>query len=277
VRFDWYAATVRDDPSVVVGTLSDSLGAEVVPGRALHGYERGFDLKSGGSVVARVLAGGRNGWPHVWASGDDTDRLVPVVRKHWPTLHRVSRMDAAEDFDGPGSWDQLYGVCLGLADERRLKIDQAGDWHRMEEGRTFYVGGRKSAVFARLYEKGKQLKGRALDGGPEISADLVRLEVQVRPEGHARDRAAAGAPREAFGYADWTQELARRVLGVEVERVHIKERRESDDERSIEWLVRQYGEHLQRLALELGSWEAVGPHLDYVRRRQEARREKAGW
>ena len=181
-------------------------------------------------------------------------------------------MDAAEDFDGEGTWERLYGVCLALADERGLKIDQAGDWHRGIAGRTFYVGGRKSAVFARLYEKGKQLRGLALDGGADISADLVRLEVQVRPDGPARMVAAAGAPEEAFGYADWSRELLGRVLGLDVDRVHIRERRESDDARAIEWLVRQYGEHLERLAERRGGWAAAGEELCRVKSVQDRRR-----
>ena len=272
MRFDWYAATVRDSPDAVLEGLALDLGADVIEGRALHGYERGWDLKADGSVVARALSGGRNGAPHVWASGDDTGALVAAVRGRWPSLHRVSRMDAAQDFDGEGSWDRLYGVCLALADGRHLKIDQAGDWHRGEAGRTFYVGGRKSAVFARLYEKGKQLRGLALDGGADISPDLVRLEVQVRPEGPARDRAALGAPEEAFGYADWTRELGRLVLALDVDRVHIKERRESDDARAVEWLVRQYGEHLERLADRLGGWAVVGEELRRVKSVQDLRR-----
>lgn len=273
MRFDWYAATVRDDQSAVIETLSSGLGADVAPGRALHGYDRGFDFKREGSVVARMLAGGRNGYPHVWASGEDTDRLVPVLRNAWPATHRVSRMDAAEDFDGPGAWDRLYGATIELALDRNLKIDQAGDWYRLEEGRTLYVGGRKSAVFARVYEKGKQLRGRALDGGADISLDLVRLEVQVRPEGDARNVAAAGAPEEAFGYSDWSQELARRVFGLEVDRVHIKERRESDDERALEWSVRQYGDHFERLAEKVGGWAEVGLYLHQMKQRQQRRRE----
>ena len=272
VRFDWYAATVRDDPDSVLSGLSLDLGAEVVAGRALHGYETGWDLKAGGSVVARMLCGGRNGAPHVWASGDDTGPLVAAVRARWPRLHRVSRMDAAQDFDGQGTWERLYRACLALADERGLKIDQAGDWHRGLAGRTFYVGGRRSAVFVRLYEKGKQLRGLALDGGLDISADLVRLEVQVRPEGAARDRAALGEPEEAFGYADWSRELARQVLGLDVERVHIRERRESDDDRALAWLVRQYGEHLERLAEQRGGWAAAGEELRRVKSVQDLRR-----
>lgn len=265
-----------DDPTSVLAGLEADLGAEVVTGVAMHGYESGWDLKADGSVVARVLYGGNGGWPHAWGSSDETEPFVSAVRGRWPDRHRVTRMDAAEDFDGEGTWDRLYGVSVGLADERGLKIDQAGDWHREIAGRTFYLGGRKSAVRARLYEKGKQLRGLALDGGADISTDLVRLEVQVRPEGPARDWAAFGEPEEAFGYADWTCELARQLLGLDVERVHIRERRESDDARAIEWLVRQYGEHLERLAERRGGWAAAGEELWRVKTVQDLRRRGVG-
>lgn len=272
MRFDWYAATVQDSAPEVVERVAVGLGAKVVAGRALHGYSNGYDFRRDGSTVARALTGGRNGFPHVWASGDDADEFVPLVRSSWPERHRVTRLDAAEDFDAPGAWDRLYSAALALADERHLKIDQAGDWHRLEEGRTFYVGGRKSAVFARLYEKGKQLRGLAVEGAPDISADLVRLELQVRPEGAARYVAARCEPEDAYGFSEWGRELARRVYGLEVDRVHIKERRESDDERALAWLVRQYGDHLGRLADRMGSWESAGVYLGRKVARQEAGR-----
>lgn len=272
MRFDWYAATIPEEPDALVDMLSAGLGATVATGVARHGYERGYDLKRDGSTVARVLAGGRNGQPHAWASSDDTDAFVRIVRSLWPT-HKVSRFDAAEDFDGDGTWNRLYGVCLELADDRRLSIDQAGDWHRLEAGRTFYVGGRKSAVFGRLYEKGKQLRGMALDGGKEISTDLCRLEVQVRPEGISRLVAATVEPEGALGFADWTTELGRRVFGLDVERVHIKERRESDDARALAFLVRQYGAHLERLAERVGGWDYAGRQLEREYRAQQQRRE----
>lgn len=273
MRFDWYAATVQDFTPRVLERVAEGLGAEVRDGRALYGYERGYEFHANGSVVARALAGGHNGYPHVWASGDETDAFVPLIRREWPDQHRVTRMDAAQDFDEPGAWDRLYALALQVADERRLKIDQAGDWHRLEDGRTFYIGGRKSAVMARLYEKGKQLRGLALDGGADISLDLVRLELQVRPAGRARELAALGRPEDAYGYADWARVLHERLFGTDVERVHIKERRESDDERAIAWLVRQYGDHLGRLAEGLGSWEAVGAHLGRLVERQERARD----
>lgn len=269
VRFDWYSATIADDPAQVLEVLAAGLGAEVRDGIARNGYERGYELRAGGSKVATVLAGGRNGFPHAYASSDDTDRFVEVVRGAWPDSHRVTRFDASEDFDGAGTWDRLYAVMLALADERRLKIDQQGDWHRLEDGRTFYLGSRKSAMFARLYEKGKQLRGLGGPGAQDISTDLVRLEIEAKPEGESRYWAARCEPVEAYGLASWSQELAKTVLGVEVERVHIRERRESDDARALRWMVLQYGDHLDRLAAELGGWANAGIRLRDMRMRDQ--------
>jgi len=274
MRFDWYQATVRDDERTVLDVLSVGLSAEVRPSTRMHGYERGYDLHADGSTVARVLAGGRNGWPNVTASGDDTDALVPVVRSSWPDLHRVTRMDAAQDFDGPGTWDRLYAPAIALADERRIKVDQAGDWHRNEYGRTLYLGSRKSAVMVRLYEKGKQLREHALDDAADVSVDLCRLEVQVRPEKASREHAARATPEEAFGYSDWTRELASRVMGLDVDRVHIRERRQSDQERALTWLVMQYGAHLEERAAELGSWAELGEELRMRHERINRQREE---
>ena len=81
-RFDWYSATIPDSVESVLEVLADGLGATVEPGQALHGYERGDDLRRDGSTVARVLSGGRNGHPHAWASSDDTDEFVRAVNKY---------------------------------------------------------------------------------------------------------------------------------------------------------------------------------------------------
>jgi hypothetical protein len=182
-------------------------------------------------------------------------------------------MDVAEDFDGPGTWDRLAKMTLALADEKRLKINQAGDWHRKIDGRTLYIGAPSSAVRVRVYEKGIQLRGEAIDGAPHISTDLVRFEVQVRPEGAARQHAATCAPGAAYGYADWTRELARRVFELDVERVRIKQRRDSDNERALEFMALQYGAHMQKRADELGGWGNLGYELYGRHQRHQMRKE----
>lgn len=295
-RFDWYAATIREDPGVLLRRFADELGGEVVTGKPKQGYARGDFIRRDGSTVVTVYSGGRNGHPHAFASGDDTGPFVELVRRldgngNPLFRHHVTRMDVAVDFDGPGTWDRLFPICRDLAlgkeapgDPRRrigeLSVSQSGDWLEdpdtgkplRDAGRTFYVGSFKSAVLVRLYEKGKQLRGLALDGGADISEDLVRLEVQVRPDGAARMKAATGDPLHAFGYADWSRELYRRVQGVELERVHIKERRESDHERAMHWLIRQYGEHLAREAEMVGGWDNLARSLE--RRVARARDER---
>ena len=271
-RFDYYAATIRDDPAAVLDAFTANYGGEVISDKGQHGYARRDTIRRAGTNLVTMYSGGRNGHPHAFASGDESEEFVQIVRGLWPATHHVTRMDAAIDYDEPGCWDRLYPVARDLAlgapapgDPRRrvseVSVSQAGDWLRPVAGRTFYVGSFKSAVLVRLYEKGKQLRGRALDGGADISEDLVRLEVQVRPEGASRTKAASSDPIHAFGYADWSRELLRRVEGQGVERVHIHERRESDHERSMHWLVKQYGDHLAEEAELLGGWDRLAASL----------------
>ena len=261
MRFDWYAATVQAHPTVVLETLQNALGAEVKATRGMHGYKHGYELVGPAGTVARVLAGGDNGDPHAWASGEDTEAFVDLVRSTWPDEHQVTRMDAAEDFQGPGSWDKLNGECLAIADELRLKVSQAGDYHRLEDGRTLYVGSRKSPTFIRLYEKGKQLRAKVIQGAELIPADWVRMEAQIRPQKTAKKAAAYVSPQEAWGFSAWTGELAKRCLDIDVPRVQMNVWREADDERAFHFMVRQYGPMLERLRADLGDWACVGLQL----------------
>lgn len=259
--FDWYAATIRDDLPVILRKLADDLGGEVRTGSPKNGYARGDFIYRDDSKIVTVFSGGRNGHPHAFASSDDAPAFAAAVRRHWPDTHHVTRADVKFDYDGSGTWDRLYAVLTTLGDDRRLKMSQAGDWRALEDGRTFYVGAPSSAVRIVLYEKGKELIGKSIDGGFGISKDLVRLEARVRPDGDARHRAAKADPIQLFGYAEWTRELIKLVEGADVERVHLKERRESDHERAMYWLVKQYGQHLLDEATILGSWDLLAASL----------------
>lgn len=277
-RFDWYAATIRDDAQSVLGLLEGHVpGSRVIDlGKGKNGYTMGHQIKVDDSVFCTVYSGGTNGNPHAFASGDDSPAFASLVRDLWPVQrdrkgapiggHHVTRMDAALDYEAPGAFDRLSRTGLDLVDEleykknRKIKVTHYTG-HRPEDGRTLYIGSFKSAVLVRIYEKGKEIRSRAIDDAADVSDDWVRFEVQVRPEREARFRAAEGTPLEAFGYSDWSKELLYRVEGLEVERVHRTERRESDHERAMYWLMRQYGDHLATEAENVGGWDKLGPAL----------------
>ncbi len=288
-RFDWYACTVNASVEGLKAILAAELGGEWKPrDGARHGFQNREQLDLlDGSVGATLLWGGNGGLPHVYASSDACDEFVRVIRAHYAGLHKVSRMDAALDYDnGPGTWETLLGLARGIADgpdgrvegdtrKRVSKVatNQMGDWHHGIKGRTFYLGSFKSAVLVRLYEKGIQLtEDAAKRGAPrtDISRDFCRLEVQVRPDGPAKERAASASPLEAFGYAEWSRELIRRVEDADVERVHIRERRESDFDRALNWMVHQYEAHILQEVANHGGWTNLGEALRHRMETQTA-------
>lgn len=282
-RFDWYACTVNSSVEKLRDVLCDELGGEAVPEEgAKHGFHFREVIKGAdGRTLATLLFGGNGDLPHAYASSDATDEFVRVIRHYWPDRHRVSRMDSAIDFDGgDGTWDELYELCGELADGIRVEGDtrkrvgrittgQMGNWRHAPFSRTFYLGAMQSAVLMRLYEKGIKVRTDAERHGkqrPDVSDNWVRAEIQVRPDGDSKRLAATASPLDAWGYSAWSRELLRRLVAADVERVIIKEQKDSEHERAMQWMVKQYGGHLLEEVAALGSWEALGISL---RRRME--------
>lgn len=265
MRFDWYAATVPGaHPMEVVEGVRKGLGGIVEEGRRRLGYAQCFRVldRSGEFLLAEVLLGsiGRNELPpHAVATGDSAPDFSRVLREVFPG-HRVSRFDAAEDFDEPGAFDRLTGCMHDIATRQRVK----GLWIRPddpEEGATYYLGGRSSAVTCRGYQKGLQLRKELHPAlRPAVSADWARLEVQVRPPKALGKALAAGCtPEQAWGFSEWSQMLAREALALEIPRVDgLGWNPQSDDQKAFDWSLRQYGPLYRRLAESLGSWECVG-------------------
>lgn len=255
MRFDYYAATIHDRPQDVIERFADRLGAVAVDeARGLQGYAATAVVRTPYGSPVRILHGGVQQWPHVVASGQACDDVVPVLRECWPA-HQVSRVDSEQDFEGANAWDVLLDACLEEAAASRLKLDQRGDWltSGAESGRTLYVGAPTSEVRARLYEKGKQLR----IGRP----DLVRLETQDRPVKEQRWTAATLSPEEVWGLAKWTRRLQVRVTGLEVPRVALETVRIEGWQKAVAHAARQYARHFELLRRSVGSWEAAGEYL----------------
>lgn len=273
MRFDWYAGTVHglENPMVVVGALRELLPvSEVQEARGLHGYRQRFRLlgREGGEL-ASVMVGGIE-HPHAWASGQDTPAFVEAFRTAFPR-HRVSRMDAAEDFDREGSYLQLRGVCKAVRERTGVKGREIVP-DQPEDGRTYYLGSPSSPVRTRLYEKGLQERARTIGDPDDISPHWTRLEAQVRPQKAARDTAATATPEQAWGYAQWLQTLASESMGLDIPRVQGRVWQPSDDERALTFMAEQYAAPLDRLRLELGDWACVGLQLGEMVRAHMARK-----
>jgi len=266
-RFDWYAATVMANPVTVLGALCESLELTAKPlGRGYQGYAEQYELRNSRGVVARAASGGCNPGLHAWASGDSSPAFAAALRAVYPS-HRVTRVDSAIDFNAPGIWDLMFGTVHAFADVpdafgRRLKVETAGDWTRCEDGRTFYVGSRKSPAFVRLYEKGVQVAGTLAadpDAAAEVSRDWVRLELELKPVKGAKAVVASLSPAQVWGVSAWTTGLVNSALSLGVDPVEMEAPAKSDDERAWDYMLIQYGPLLRRLAAAGGGdWASLG-------------------
>ena len=278
MRFDWYQATIPENPIVLVETLKSALApdGDIVEGRGRHNYHQSFRVRNArGERVAEVLAGGSNGDPNATASGIVTPGFVDVVRGSWPE-HRVTRFDAAEDMAQQGALEALEATCRGLAKDLGIK-GRAVVPDDPSEGRTYYLGAPSSDTRVRLYDKTAETRAKLPpERHGEVPDHWARLEVQVRPRKQWKLFAAQATPEQAWGFAGWTHELAKRALSLHIERITMQSGRETDDERAFRFMVLQYGPLLQRICRDLGSWECVGLTVGEAIAAQKAARIKRG-
>jgi hypothetical protein len=270
LHFDHYAGTIEAPPLSIVDAFREAF--DLTPERrdGLRGYRQRYDLLSDeGRTVAQVLSGGCHPWPHLVSGGDTTDEVVELVRRSWPASHTVARLDSAADFDGPGTWDVLSEVFLSVVDARRIKVYHNGDFHRAEEGRTLYGGGRKSAARVRLYERGKKLLG---EGDKTASPDHCRVELQLRPSGEGRKVARAVTPSEAWGFSPWTAELYREYTGRVAPRIETNHRKALSLDQSIDVMTDQWFAKIIELVEREGSGCAAGKMLEKICREKLERR-----
>lgn len=247
--FDWYQCSVSVDASSVLPVLLGYYGAATRPCRPQPPYLKAVELvplgtkKNDSTVVpyCSVHFGGYNERTLLRASSDNADDFSELVRKWWPD-HRVSRVDVAMDFqEGPDFFNDMAEWLIDYAKNatKPLKISYAGDWANGLEGRTLYIGSRKSAVFIRLYEKGfEQLQ----KGNVDAPIDWVRFEAEIKPQNKAaKIRAASVSAREFFGSSSLLRDFSA-LLGDQYEPLKMGTvRKMVDFDRTFSHMCYQYG------------------------------------
>lgn len=270
MRCDWYAATIPDTPQNVIGFLQNNIGGQLKRLKTgMNGYSNRWALDDeNGNPNAIILAGGNNGAnTHAFSGSEKAVYFRELVREVWPE-HSVTRVDVAEDMYSDGLFEEFTGRLLEHSKRNRVKVSTVGDWltDRSLDGRTLYLGSKTSSAQIRLYEKGKQMANLLFTRNNwEIPDDFpinwVRLELQLRPQKQQKEQAAKEELANFWGYAGWTREVADDLLSVDVPRVEVNNWKQSDDEKAMLWMARQYGNLLTRRLEALGDWCSVGREI----------------
>lgn len=253
-KFDWYQATIPEDPTSVATALKDRLdGCYDIRTceKGGNGYLRSMDfIDRRGGQLGRLLFGG-NSHPNFRAMSHHAPSAARAIRETWPE-HRVTRLDVAIDYTGNGAFEALHRTAHGVAERNRLKSGLLFQPDLLDRGRTYRIGSPTSPVMVRLYEKGLH---EATSRGHMQDPTWTRLELQVRPQKSAKAAFAKIDPMEAWGATRWTAQLIEAVLGEEPARIDVDPRRETEWERTQASLVQQYGRH----AISGGFRAAGGP------------------
>jgi len=267
---DWFGATPLANPERLIAAISTSLNgidiARVVRSRGQYTYHHLDTALDGlGVRVFDVLSGGSNSAPHLRSSGHYAEPVAQALRLNFPGF-ALTRADLALDFCSPGAWDSLRAECQAIATEFGIKWAVLGD-DRPEgvrdplQGRTFYMGSRSSPVFLRGYEKGLQLlsAGVVLSPGEEPpSPHHVRVELEFKPQKReAKLRAASLSYQQMWGSSPWSRATLRRILGLDVERIVLNQRKVSEAARASRHAAVQYRKAFQEYIEQNGGDPAV--------------------
>lgn len=259
--FDCYNATVYADRTLCIGRLLEALtdaGHEVSvsDGPPVRFYAQNTLLTGAdGRRLLSVRSGGQNPHPFVEAKGAVSPVVADTLRAHFD--HAPARIDSAYDLRGPNVWGELCAIADQFEHDRGLTLNEAGARRQnRDRGTTIYLGSRKSQSFVRIYQKGLQIAeemGLAGDAIPDSLRDWVRVELELKPDKRpARDLAARLAPADLWRCSPWTLDFARRVLSIDAEKIKMSEKRESNEERAMRYLVEQYGPTMLKRIARIG-------------------------
>lgn len=267
--FDAYCATVYAHPLLILdhleqGLLDAGFEPQRQDGPPVRFYANNTLLVDGeGTRLLQVRHGGQNGNPFVEAKGAVSPVVAATLRQHFE--HSPARVDSAHDLSGPDVFQQLRSLAHRY-EAKGLKIDYAGAAHdHPDRGTTIYLGSRKSQAFVRIYQKGlkhAEEMGLAPHEIPDELRNWVRVELECKPDKKpARERVAALSPDALWGVSPWTALFANEALLIDAKRVQMNERKESNQDRAMRFLVTQYGPTILRQVERLGSWERFADDL----------------
>lgn len=276
-EFDAYCASVDAERLHVLDYLEQALleaGFETVRdvGPKVPFYDRNdLILDDGGHRLLSVRSGGRNGTPFVECKGSASPVVAAELRESFPA-HFPSRIDSALDLRGPEVFNEFQKLAKAF-ERSGVKLNQVGAQVENEDrGTTLYLGSRSSQFYVRIYQKGLKHAEECGLVGDAIPDDLrhwVRIELECKPlKRSAKTKASSMSAVDLWGGSPWVRRLCKEAFLIDAERVTMREKRESNLQRSFRFSAEQYGpthrEMIERIGLDayLELWLASIGHTE---------------
>ncbi len=240
--FDHYQISADISPDHAIGELLERLElSEHERVKPVNGYKESVILRRAERTICRIQWGGNTGHlTQLKTSGEGSHEVTQVLRDLVP-IHKVQRVDVCDDYDEPGVFSALAGWAMTCAEEFNVKVTHMGDWYRAEKGRTLTVGSRQSPGYMRIYEKGIEQKSGQIHH--------ARAELEVKPVKQAGWQCADWEPEKYWGVSRWSQHFASVLFGQEMEKARLHHVwSKSDTEKAFEFMLKQYGSTIARMA-----------------------------
>lgn len=207
--------------------LSQRLGGEIEVISPLNGYLCGFSIKRDDEIICRCFTSGSGSaaGSSQFDCASTASEVYPILQELHPQ-HSVSRLDAAEDLVGEGSWDKLEAMLSKVCTEYRVSMAPYGEGHKRPDGsrdatkgRTWYCGSKASAFRIVLYEKGLEQLAKGVPADPT----WVRLEVRIRPSSKKKQEVGMMKlqPDDILGFSGWGHAVGQQLGKQGLERIAI--------------------------------------------------------
>lgn len=259
-----------------VVALAQQLGCQVESEKSLNGYQQGFKLQRGEELICQAFTGGTGGaeGSSQFIAASTASEVYPALQERFPG-HSVSRLDAAEDFCGNGTWSRLEGMLTAVAAKHRVSMSPFGEGHTRPDGsrdatkgRSWYFGSKASTFRIVLYEKGLEQIAKGVPADPT----WCRLEVRVRPSSKAKSLfgKVTLVPFDLFGMSRWGSEIGQMMQGPDLTLYQIGSVwKPSEQDKVALKIVRMFDRGLDYLLEQYGTPEEVGRMLFEVKSKSD--------
>lgn len=259
-----------------VVSLAKLMGADIEAGKPINGYQEAYQIVRGEELLCLCLTAGTGdaAGSSCFEAKHTAQEVYPHIQRMFPK-HSVARLDAAEDYSGPGAWDRIEQLVTRIATENRVTMAPYGEGHVRPDGtrdetkgRSWYIGARGSVFRVIIYEKGLQKLAEGIPADPT----WVRVEVRIEPKSKAKRLLGSLrlVPAHLYGMSAWGKRLGE-ALGMEdIERMPIGTVWKPTEREAVALkIVRMFDRGMEQLLDQVGTPEEVGRLLYAVHQKYQ--------